>query len=122
LRAGVANSGGMRAPAAMLSAMTTPAAADRTSPPPQERGRWPAVAAVVAFVALVPVAFFYAASGLLVPGPWLYLMWLLLLVLLVVAVLLARRRSYWVLAVPVVGGLAWWAIVSAGEKWLDWTG
>jgi hypothetical protein len=106
----------------MLSAMTTPSPADGPLPEHAGRGPWPAVAAVLAFLALVPVAFFYAASGLLVPGPWLFLMWLLLLVLLVVAVLLARRRSYWVLAVPVVGGAAWWAIVSAGERWLDWTG
>ena len=42
--------------------------------------------------------------------------------LLVVAVLLTRRRSYWVLAVPVVGAVLWWGVVSAGEKWLDWSG
>ena len=40
----------------------------------------------------------------------------------VVAVLLTRRRSYWVLAVPVVGAVLWWGVVSAGEKWLDWSG
>jgi len=101
--------------------MTSATPADRTAPE-HRRGAGPVAAAVVAFLAMVPVAFFYAASGLLVPGPWLYLMWLLLLVLLVVAVLLARRRSYWVLAVPVVGGTAWWGIVSAGEAWLGWTG
>ena len=106
----------------MLPRMTSAPATGSDRGPSARRSPWPAVAAVVAFLALVPVAFFYAASGLLVPGPWLYLMWLLLLVLLVVAVLLTRRRSYWVLAVPVVGGAAWWGIVSAGERWLDWTG
>lgn len=90
--------------------------------PPETRRPGRVVAAVLAWLAMVPVGFFYAASGLLVPGPWLFLMWLLYAVLLVVAVRLTRRGSYWVLAVPVVGGAAWWAVVSAGEKWLGWTG
>ena len=81
-----------------------------------------AVVAVISWLAMVPVGFFYAASGLLVPGPYLFLMWAAYAVLLVVAVLLTRSRSYWVLAVPVVGGVLWWGVVSAGERWLDWTG
>ena len=51
-------------------------------------------AAIVALLAMAPVGFFYAASGLLVPGPWLFLMWLLYLALLWLAVWLARRGSY----------------------------
>jgi hypothetical protein len=94
--------------------------------PGTARGRPGAVAAVVvaviSWLAMVPVGFFYAASGLLVPGPYLFLMWAAYAVLLVVAVLLTRSRSYWVLAVPVVGGVLWWGVVSAGERWLDWTG
>jgi hypothetical protein len=80
------------------------------------------VVAVVAWLAMVPVGFFYAASGLLVPGPYLFLMWAAYVVLLVAAVLLTRRRSYWVLAVPVVGGGLWWGVISLGERYLDWTG
>ena len=93
---------------------------DPTPRPPG--GPWPAVAAVVALLAMAPVGFFYAASGLLVPGPWLFLMWLLYAVLLGVAVWLTRRRSYLVLAVPVVAGALWFGIISAGEAWLGWTG
>jgi hypothetical protein len=102
--------------------MTTSTAPDGSPQAERPRSPWPAVAAVVAFLLLAPVGLFYAASGLLVPGPWLFLMWLLFLGLVVGAVLLGRRRSYWVLAVPVAGGAAWWAIVSAGERWLGWTG
>jgi hypothetical protein len=87
----------------------------------QVRTGWATAAAVVASIAMVPVAFFYAASGLVVPGPYLYLLWVVLAVLIVVGVRLARRHSYWVLAVPVVGGLLWWATLTAGEAWLDWT-
>src|SRR5215213_3630624 len=43
------------------------------------------VVAVVAWLAMVPVGFFYAASGLLVPGPYLFLMWAAYVVLLVAA-------------------------------------
>jgi hypothetical protein len=80
------------------------------------------VAAVLALLAMAPVGFFYAVSGLVVPGPWLYLMWLLYLGLLATAGWLARRRSYLVLAVPVVGALAWWSLVSLGDAYWGWTG
>jgi O-antigen ligase len=93
-----------------------------TSPSTSRRRPGAVAAAVVAWLAMVPVGFFYAASGLVVPGPYLFLMWAAYVVLLVVAVLLTRSRSYWVLAVPVVGGALWWVVVSAGERYLDWTG
>jgi len=80
------------------------------------------VVTVVAWLAMVPVGFFYAASGLLVPGPYLFMLWAAYVVLLVAAVLLTRRRSYWVLAVPVVSGVLWWSVISLGERYLDWTG
>ena len=80
------------------------------------------VAAVLAFLALLPVGWLYLVSGLVVPGPWLFLFWAFFLAAVVVAVRLARRRSYWVLAVPVVTGLVWWAGVAAGEAFLGWTG
>jgi hypothetical protein len=79
-------------------------------------------AAIVALLAMAPVGFFYAASGLLVPGPWLYLMWLLYLVLLWLAIWLARRGSFTVLVVPVAGAAAWWSVISLGEAYWGWTG
>jgi len=79
-------------------------------------------AAVVGWLAMVPVGFFYAASGLVVPGPYLFLMWAAYVVLLVVAAVLTRWRSYWVLAVPVAGGVLWWGVISLGERYLDWSG
>ena len=71
---------------------------------------------------MAPVGFFYAASGLLVPGPWLYLMWVLYLALLWLAIWLARRGSFAVLVVPVVAAVAWWSIISLGEEYGGWTG
>jgi hypothetical protein len=92
----------------------------RTAAPRPGKGRL--AAAIVALLAMAPAGFFYAASGLLVPGPWLYLMWLLYLVLLALSVWLARRGSYAVLAVPVVAAVAWWGIISLGEAYWGWTG
>ena len=96
----------------------TPAA----DPPPRRSGSGRLAAAIVALLAMAPVGFFYAASGLLVPGPWLYLMWVLYLALLVLAIWLARRGSFTVLVVPVVAAVAWWSIISLGEAYGGWTG
>jgi len=82
----------------------------------------PTAAAVVALLAMLPVGFFYAASGLIVPGPWLFLLWVVFLVLVWVGVRLFRRRSFLVLAVPVVAAALWFGTLSAGEAWLGWTG
>jgi hypothetical protein len=79
-------------------------------------------AAALSLLAMAPVGFFYAASGLVVPGPWLYLMWLAYLGLLAVAVVLTRRRSYAVLAVPVTAAAVWWALISLGDAYWGWTG
>ena len=82
----------------------------------------PRIAAVVALLAMVPVGFFYLASGLLVPGPWLFLLWVVFLVLVSVGVRLFRHRSYLVLAVPVAAAVVWFGTLIAGEAWLGWTG
>ena len=102
----------------------TPTSSASTTADDQPRRGGPgfAVAAVVAWLAMVPVGFFYAASGLLVPGPYLFGMWAIYLALLLAAFVLTRRRSLLVLVPPVLGGVLWWAIVSAGEAWLGWTG
>jgi hypothetical protein len=103
--------------------MTPTSAASTTTDDsrPRRVGSTFAVAAVVAWLAMVPVGFLYAASGLLVPGPWLFLMWLLYAAALAATVLLTRRRSYWVLVPPVVGAAAWFALVSLGEAYWGWT-
>ncbi|WP_197698262.1 hypothetical protein [Micromonospora viridifaciens] len=67
------------------------------------------------------VGFWYAASGLVVPG-WalagLLVMWA---VLLVAGVRLLRRRPALVLLAPLSAVLIWLAVVSAGDAWLGWT-
>ena len=92
---------------------------DRAPGAPSGAGR--VVVAVVALLLMVPIGFFYLSSGLVVPGPWLFLLWALWLALAVLAVWLARRRSWWVAAVPVGAALLWWAFLSAGEAVFGWT-
>ena len=80
----------------------------------------PTVAAVVALLAMAPVGFFYAASGLVASGPGLFLMWLLYLVLVAVGIWLTRRGSYFVLLVPVVAAGLWLTLISLGEAYWGW--
>ena len=77
--------------------------------------------AVLALVLMLPIGFFYLTSGLVVPGPWLFVLWALYLALVVLAVRLTRRRSWWVAAVPVGAALLWWGFLTAGEALFGWT-
>jgi len=104
-----AYSGGHRRPACILRLMTSASPAG------------PVFAAVVAFLAMAPVGFFYAASGLVASGPGLFLLWLLFLVLVGVAIWLTRRRSYFVLLVPVVAAGSWLTLISLGEAYWGWS-
>jgi hypothetical protein len=64
----------------------------------------------------------YAASGLLAPGWAVALLLLIWLGLLVLAITLLRRRPLVVPLVPLVGFVIWFAVISAGEAGLGWTG
>ncbi|MET0414832.1 MAG: hypothetical protein ABW022_02275 [Actinoplanes sp.] len=75
------------------------------------------------FAALLSTLVFYAASGLLAPAWAVVLLLIVWLVLVIVAIqLLRRRQPLWVLLTPVVAYLIWLAALTAGEKWLGWTG
>jgi hypothetical protein len=75
------------------------------------------------FAALLATLPFYLASGLAAPAWAIAVLLLVWLALLAVAVLLLRgRRPLWVLPVPVVAWLFWYGAISAGERWLGWTG
>lgn len=78
------------------------------------------VVAVVGLLLMLPVGFFYLTSGLVVPGPWLVVLWALFVVLLLTAVQLARRRSWWVPAVPAAAFALWLLVLSLGGQLLGW--
>jgi hypothetical protein len=75
------------------------------------------------FAALLATVIFYAASGLLAPAWAVVLLLVAWLALVVVAIgLLRRRQPLWVLLTPAAAGLIWFAALTAGERWLGWTG
>ncbi|WP_143194122.1 hypothetical protein [Micromonospora sp. CB01531] len=67
------------------------------------------------------VGFWYAASGLVVPGWALAGLLVVWAVLLAVGIRLLRRRPVFVPLVPLAAMLVWLAVVSAGGAWLGWT-
>ena len=80
----------------------------------------PIVATVFGYVLLLATGFFYLVSGLIVPFPYLFVMWALWIALVGVAIL---KRSDWrvVAAAPFVSIGLWFGIVWAGERFLGWT-
>jgi hypothetical protein len=81
-----------------------------------------AVAGWLALAAMLVLAPFFLASGLLAPL-WgvvaIMLIWVGLFVLGVM--LLLRRRPLWVLPIPVIALGLWWLVMSSGEQFLGWT-
>jgi hypothetical protein len=74
-------------------------------------------------VALHAATFFwYAASGLLAPGWAVAVLLVLWAALLVLAIWLRRTRPLLTPLVAVLAMALWFAILSAGEAWLGWTG
>ncbi|WP_222870605.1 hypothetical protein [Micromonospora sp. MP36] len=67
------------------------------------------------------VGFWYAVSGLVVPGWALAGLLVVWTVLLAVGVRLLRRRPALVPLAPLSAVLIWLAVVSAGGAWLGWT-
>ena len=79
------------------------------------------VLGVLGIVAYALSGFFYIASGLLVPGPWLIVLWFAWLagVYLVVRLFISRRPWTFIAAVAAVA--FWWVFVTLGEALLGWT-
>ncbi len=75
---------------------------------------------VVGYALLAVAAYLYLASGLLVPGPWLVVLWGVMLGLIIVAIRWWRRPLL-VLALPFVAGLFWVAFVQGLGSLFDWS-
>lgn len=88
---------------------------------PARASRQRNVATIVALALMVPIGFAYLATGLVAPAPDLFGAYALFALLLGGAVWLARRRSWWVVAVPVVSAGIWPVMLWIGETYLDWS-
>lgn len=101
---------------------------DRDNPPVETPDSGPAtfgtaatVVGVLGIVLYLAVGFLYLTSGLVVPFPWLFVLWGVWILGLYPLVRLFRSRRVWVPAVAVGAILFWWAFVSLGGAVLDWT-
>lgn len=75
---------------------------------------------VVGFALFAPVSILFLASGLVVPQPWLTMLWAAGAAFLVYAIV-NRQRPWIVLATPVAAILVWIALVTLGGAVLNWT-
>ena len=70
---------------------------------------------------LVVGVFPYVVSGLVVPGPWVYILWAIWLVGAVFALQTFQRRPVWVLIFAPAAVAFWFLYVTVGEQLLGWT-
>jgi len=79
------------------------------------------VVAGLALAAMLALAPFFLASGLMAPG-WavgiFITVWLLLFGL---GCYWIRRKPLWVIPLPLIAGMFWYGGMTAGEAWLGWT-
>jgi len=75
---------------------------------------------VLGFALFVPVSILFLASGLVVPQPWLTMLWAAGAAFLAYAIA-NRHRPRIVLATPVAAILLWIAVVTLGGAFLNWT-
>jgi hypothetical protein len=74
---------------------------------------------VIGYALLAVAAYFYLASGLVVPGPWLFILWAIMLVVIFLAIRWWRRPLL-VLILPLVAGVIWLAFVQGLGSIFDW--
>lgn len=78
-------------------------------------------ATAVVLVLMIPIGVLYFSTGLVAPSPDVFGAYAVFATLLGGASWLARRRSWWIVAVPVVSVGVWLLMVWAGETFLDWS-
>jgi len=87
-----------------------------------QRGGERGAAGWVALALMVVIGFFpYGASGLVAPLYGLVLLFVVWAALLVAVLRWKPEPRWWLLGIPVVAVAIWFAIITAGEVWLDWT-
>ena len=92
--------------------------------PTTERTRPSLAARIAGWIGLLghlATLMFYASSGLVAPLWAMALLMVVWVALLVLAIVLLRRRPAWTLLVPVGAMAIWFAAISAGDAWLNWT-
>jgi len=79
------------------------------------------VLGVLALVAMLVLAPFFVASGLMAPGWAVVVFGVVWVALFVLGCLWIRRKPLWVIPLPFVAAAIWLGGMSAGGAWLGWS-
>jgi hypothetical protein len=79
------------------------------------------ISGVVGIVLYLMVGFVYLTSGLVVPYPWLLVLWGLWVAGLYLLYVVFKERRAWTPAVAVGAAAVWWIFLAVGESLLGWT-
>jgi hypothetical protein len=79
------------------------------------------VLGVLGIVGYAATGLLYLASGLVVPGPWIVVLWAIWIAGLYLVVRLFRDARQWTPVVAVAAAVFWWLFVTVGEILLGWT-
>ena len=79
------------------------------------------VLAALALAAMLALAPFFVASGLMAPG-WAVATFIVIwLAHFILGCVWIRRKPLWVIPLPFVAAAIWLAGMTAGSEWLGWT-
>lgn len=67
------------------------------------------------------VGFFYLSSGLVVPPPWLLVLWAIWIAGIYALVTAFRKRRAWTPVVAVAAAAVWWTYLMIGGSFFGWT-
>jgi hypothetical protein len=76
---------------------------------------------VLGVLAYLGIGYFYLASGLMVPGPWLFILWAVWLAGAGLVIVAFRRRPGMTIMVAAAAAVFWYVFVQLGSWLLGWT-
>lgn len=79
------------------------------------------ISGIIGIVLYAATGFVYLTSGLVVPVPWLPVLWAIWVAGLYVLVTFFRKRRVWTPLVAVGSAIVWWLFLTIGETFFDWT-
>ncbi len=92
-----------------------------SSEAPPDKGVTANVLGIVGLVAYAATGILYLASGLLVPGTWIVVLWVMWIAGLYLTRRLFRDARHWTPIVAVAAATFWWLFVTLGENMFGWT-
>ena len=79
------------------------------------------ITGVIGIILYVAIGLVYLTSGLVVPYPWLLVLWGVWVAGIYALVTVFRERRVWTPLVAVGAAAFWWVFLTVGENLLGWT-